>query len=73
MTEEKESKAKRICLVGITGQDDLVNEAANSFRVPVLHSDTGLELISDNKWITYFVLAEFEGQIYETLSKSKHK
>jgi hypothetical protein len=73
MNEEKELQKKRICLVGITAQDERVNEAANSFKLPVVHSETGLELLADSKMITYFVLDEFEGHIFEAISKSKHK
>lgn len=73
MAEEKESQKKRICLVGILAQDERVNEAANSFGVPVIISETGFEFLTDTKWITYFILDEFEGEIYETISKSKHK
>lgn len=71
--DEKDLKMKRICLVGLTAHDENLKSAANTFNIPVVESETGLELIVDNKWSTYFVLEEFEGPIYEAISKSKHK
>lgn len=61
----------RICLVGNVVRDDPTVEAAQTFGVPVITSETGLELINDYDWRTYFILAEFEGPVYEAIHKSK--
>ncbi|XP_073843943.1 epithelial cell transforming 2 pebble isoform X4 [Musca autumnalis] len=61
----------RICLVGDVIQNDAAVEAAHTFGVPVITSETGLELINDYDWRTYFILNEFEGPVYEAIHKSK--
>ncbi|XP_011293557.1 protein ECT2 isoform X2 [Musca domestica] len=61
----------RICLVGDVIQNDAAVEAAHTFGVPVITSETGLELINDCDWRTYFVLNDFEGPVYEAIHKSK--
>ncbi|XP_075160430.1 epithelial cell transforming 2 pebble isoform X3 [Haematobia irritans] len=61
----------RICLVGNVVQNDAAVEAAHTFGVPVITSETGLELINDCDWRTYFILNEFEGPVYEAIHKSK--
>jgi protein ECT2 len=68
-----EENTKRICLVGELAYDERLLEAAKKFNVPVLSSATGLEFSTDNKWTTFFILKEFEGEIYEKLAKTKHK
>lgn len=64
---------KRICLTGSLVSDENIKKVAESFNVPVISSETGLEYLTDNKVITYFILEDFEGPIFETISKSKHK
>ena len=64
---------KRICLVGTVVDDKDTLAAAQSFNVPVITSETGSEYIADNSWITYFVLHDFEGPMYEAINKMKHK
>ncbi|XP_061392978.1 protein ECT2 [Musca vetustissima] len=61
----------RICLVGDVIQNNAAVEAAHTFGVPVITSETGLELINDYDWRTYFILNEFEGPVYEAIHKSK--
>lgn len=63
----------RICLLGCVVDDNTVVEAARSFGVPVLTSETGLEILTDNEWTTYFVMKEFDGPIFEAIHKSKHR
>lgn len=64
---------KRICLVGaIAGNEEVMN-AAKLFNVPVTTSETGIEFIEDNSWMTFFILTEFEGRIYDNIYKSKTK
>lgn len=71
--EEEKSNTKRICLVGELAYDERLLTASQKYGVPVLSSATGLEFLADSKWMTYFVLKEFEGEVYERLAKSKHK
>lgn len=61
----------RICLVGDAINDASIVEAAQTFGVPVITSETGLELINDYDWRTYFILSEFESPAYEAIHKSK--
>ncbi|XP_013101165.1 protein ECT2 isoform X3 [Stomoxys calcitrans] len=61
----------RICLVGSVVQNDAAVEAAHTFGVPVITSETGLELVNDYDWRTYFILNDFEGPVYEAIHKSK--
>ncbi|XP_055911417.1 protein ECT2 isoform X3 [Eupeodes corollae] len=63
----------RICLLGCVVDDNSIVDAAKTFGVPVLTSETGLEILTDNEWITYFVMKEFDGPIYEAIHKSKHR
>jgi hypothetical protein len=53
--------------------DEATVEAARQLNMPVLTSETGAEYIADDAWTTYFVLRDFEGPIYDTIYKSKHK
>lgn len=63
----------RICLIGSVGNDLLTLQAAQKLGVPVIVSDTGKEHITDEQWLTYFVINDFEGPIYQTIYKTKHK
>uniref|UniRef100_A0A1A9V4U5 DH domain-containing protein n=1 Tax=Glossina austeni TaxID=7395 RepID=A0A1A9V4U5_GLOAU len=60
----------RICLVGEVANDTSCCEAARTFNVPVVTSETGLELIADKEWRTYFVLKDFETPIYTAIVKT---
>ena len=61
----------RICLVGNVVNDADTVLAAQSFGVPVITSETGLEIINDDDWRTHFILDSFEGPIYETIHRNK--
>lgn len=67
------SESTRICLVGTVVDDKISVEAAKSFGVNIVTSETGSEFIDDTQWTTYFVLNNFENTIYEAIHKSKHK
>uniref|UniRef100_A0A1A9ZFF6 DH domain-containing protein n=1 Tax=Glossina pallidipes TaxID=7398 RepID=A0A1A9ZFF6_GLOPL len=62
----------RICLIGEVANDTSCCEAAQTFNVPLVTSETGLELIADNDWRTYFVLKDFETPIYTAILKTTH-
>lgn len=70
---ERHCQRVRICLVGSVAEDHEVREAAQLFKVPVESSETGKEFISDDSWTTYFILPEFEGQIFDDINKAKTK
>ncbi|XP_065360753.1 protein ECT2 isoform X2 [Calliphora vicina] len=61
----------RICLVGDVINDAATVEAAQTFGVPIITSETGLELINDYDWRTYFILNDFESPVYDAIHKSK--
>ncbi|XP_070509513.1 protein ECT2 [Chironomus tepperi] len=69
----KEQQMKRICLVGSLVSDENIKKVAESFNVPVISSETGVEYLTDKEVVTYFILEDFEGPIFETISKTKHK
>ncbi|XP_011644444.1 protein ECT2 isoform X4 [Pogonomyrmex barbatus] len=69
----KAQRKKRICLVGTTCNDAMLNAAAQQFNVPVLMSETGMEYVEDTTYNTYFVLKQFEGPEYDVLCKSAHR
>lgn len=72
---ENSGRSKRICLVGQLACDQDALITAKLFNVPVVTSETGSELLSDENWTTYFILSEFEGGVFDELNraKSKHK
>ncbi|XP_053689992.1 protein ECT2 [Sabethes cyaneus] len=61
----------RICLVG--SHDKTTLAAAQVFKVPIVLSETGTEYVSDHSFITYFVLNQFEGPLYDAIYRSKHR
>lgn len=63
----------RICLIGDLADDEATVEAAKTFDVPIVHSETGTDLIEDTNWITYFVMRDFEGVTFDTIRKTNHK
>lgn len=63
----------RICLVGDAVNDAATVAAAHSFGVPVITSETGLEIINDYDWRTYFIVRDFESSLYEAIHKSKQR
>lgn len=63
----------RICLLKEVADCDQTNKAAEGLNVPVLISNTGEEYIDDSEWKTYFVLKEFYGETFETMTKRKQR
>ncbi|XP_022908635.2 protein ECT2 isoform X3 [Onthophagus taurus] len=63
---------KRICLVGNVVKNTSICTTAQSFGVPVLTSENGLEYSKDQTCSTVFVVESFEGNDYEQLFKSRH-
>ncbi|XP_017074033.1 protein ECT2 isoform X3 [Drosophila eugracilis] len=61
----------RICLVGGVGQDADTLQAAESFGLPIVTSDTGLDIIGESDWRTFYVLDDFEGASFEAIHKQK--
>ncbi|XP_016925928.3 protein ECT2 isoform X3 [Drosophila suzukii] len=61
----------RICLVGAVGQDADTLQAAESFGLPIVTSDTGLDIIGESDWRTFYVLDDFEGASFEAIHKQK--
>ncbi|XP_023176299.2 protein ECT2 isoform X3 [Drosophila hydei] len=61
----------RICLVGEAGRDAETLQAAESFGMPVIQSETGQDIISDMDWRTFYVLQDFEDEIFDAIHKQK--
>ncbi|KAH8246162.1 hypothetical protein KR038_001172, partial [Drosophila bunnanda] len=61
----------RICLVGTVGQDADTLQAAESFGLPIVTSETGLDLVGESDWRTFYVLDDFEGASFEAIHKQK--
>lgn len=61
----------RICLVGGAGQDASTVQAAESFGLPIIQSQTGLDILNDMEWRTYYVLQDFEDEIFDAIHKQK--
>lgn len=66
-------KDLRICLVGDVANDTATVEAAKTFGVPVVSSESGLDIVSDVGWTTYFIMNDFESPAFETIHKSEHR
>ncbi|KAF7287575.1 epithelial cell transforming 2 pebble isoform X2 [Rhynchophorus ferrugineus] len=62
---------RRICLIGNLAEDNKLHSVAESFGVPVVCSENGLEYVNDNACCTYYVIDTFDGDIYNALSKSR--
>lgn len=67
------AKQTRICLVGGVSNDLSTLQTAQKLGVPVIISDTGLDYITDEKWLTYFILDDFEGPAYAAINNAKQK
>ncbi|KAH8365725.1 hypothetical protein KR093_003820, partial [Drosophila rubida] len=61
----------RICLVGEAGRDAGTVQAAESFGMPVIQSPTGLDIVNDLEWRTFYVLQDFEDDIFDAIHKQK--
>lgn len=59
----------RICLVGSVAQDPGLRQVAETFKVPVVASDTGQEFVDDESYYTYFVIEDFEGASFDFLNE----
>lgn len=71
--EAKPSGDERICLVGAIASDEQVVATAVSFNVPVITSETGIDVVKDTQWTTYFVMSEFDSEHFNAIRKSKHR
>lgn len=54
-------------------EDAATCKAAQSFGIPILTSDTGLEYIGDTSCTTVFILDSFDGPNFKQLYKSPHR
>ncbi|KAK5647138.1 hypothetical protein RI129_005602 [Pyrocoelia pectoralis] len=62
---------KRICMVGSLITDPVVCNSAQSFGVPVITSENGLEYLEDRSCKTIYVLNTFDDDLYNTLYKHR--
>lgn len=60
----------RLCLVGNLSSDSKLRSVAETFGVPIVNSENGQEYAQDDS-STIFVLENFEGDVYNSLYKSK--
>ncbi|XP_018579820.1 protein ECT2 isoform X3 [Anoplophora glabripennis] len=60
----------RLCLVGNLTNDLKLRSVAETFGVPIVNSENGQEYAQDDN-ITIFVLENFEGDVYNSLYKSR--
>ncbi|XP_066143767.1 protein ECT2 isoform X3 [Euwallacea fornicatus] len=67
-TNEPLQADRRICLIGNLARDSKLREVADSFGVPVVTSEDGQEYF-DTAY-TYFVMADFESDLYFTFKKA---
>lgn len=63
----------RICLIGTVVDDSKTVEAARTFGVPVISSETGEEFLEDTSWLTYFIMNDFEGPLFEAIQATGHR
>lgn len=63
----------RVCLVGPVAADTESYQAAQELDLLLVISDTGAEYLNDYSYVTYFVLHDFEGPVYDMIYKTKHK
>lgn len=48
-------------------------EVARTFGVPVISSETGEEFLTDTSWLTYFIMNDFEGPLFEAIQATGHR
>lgn len=63
----------RVCLVGAVAHDKATLAAVHSLKLPLILSETGAEYLTDTSMVTYFVLNQFDGPVYEAIYRSKHR
>lgn len=73
IANDKNTNRQRICIVGEVAENQDLVVAARTFNVPVMTSENGEEFLDDDTWTTYFIVAEFEGTIFDGISKAKVK
>lgn len=73
MTSQKNLEKIRICLLNEIADCVQTLKAAEIFNVPIVFSNTGEEYLNDTEWKTYFVLKEFQGGTFDTLTKYKQR
>lgn len=73
MLSPKPSSNLRICLLNEVADCVQTLKAAEGLNVPVLISSTGEEYMHDTEWKTYFVLKEFQGETFDTMTKHKQR
>ncbi|CAH1130742.1 unnamed protein product [Ceutorhynchus assimilis] len=62
---------RRICLIGGIAKDNKFRTVAESFNVPVVSSVHGREYMDETSCCTYYVIDNFDGEIYNSLCKSR--
>ncbi|XP_050308871.1 protein ECT2 isoform X4 [Anthonomus grandis grandis] len=62
---------RRICLVGSLARDYRLHTIAELFNVPVVTSSNGLEYVDDTTCSTYYIIDNFQGEIFSGLCKSR--
>lgn len=59
--------------MGSAAENPAVCRAAQSFGIPILTSETGLEYVNDSTCTTYFVLDSFDTPVFKKIPKSPHR
>lgn len=62
---------QRICLIGDLANDSKLRTVAESFGVPVVTSTDAHEYFNDTTCCTYYVMDDFECDLFYTLKKAK--
>lgn len=62
---------QRICLIGDLAKDNKLRTVAESFGVPVVTSTDAHEYFNDTSCCTYYVIDDFESDLFYTLKKAK--
>lgn len=57
----------RICLIGSLQKEQKIVDAAQTFNIPVLLSDSGCECLNDESFDTVFVISDFGSEIFNTI------
>lgn len=62
---------RRICLIGGLANDYGLQTVAESFEVPVVHSQDGKQYMDDTACCTYYIIDNFDGSVYNSLCKCR--